>query len=79
MYNTLKYSPDNKEGTIPVDRFKEALGELRVPLGGEEWEKLMKTYDKKETGSMSWDDLLTDHKYVHAVSSYYKSVINVVN
>ena len=64
----MKTHEDNKNGVLPVDGFISALEGLGVPLTEEEWPKLMKIYDKKGEGSINWDDLMSDHKYVHAVS-----------
>lgn len=41
---------------------------MDVPLSEEQWENFLRIYDKKGEGSINWDDILSDHKYVHAVS-----------
>lgn len=60
-------SGENKNGTISVEVFQTILKDMSVPLSGDQWTKLLKVYDKKNEGSLNWEDLLTDHKYVHAV------------
>ena len=65
----LKEGSVNDDGVIQSDVFKELMTQMGAPLSEEEEEKLLKIYDKKGEGSINWDDLLTDHKYVHAVSA----------
>ena len=67
VFTILKENPSNKEGVLPTEVFQTLLRELGVFLSDEEWVKLLKIYDKKGGGSLNWEDLLTDHKYVHAV------------
>ncbi len=67
VYYSLKDTTTGDDGVIQCDVFKDILTQCNIPLTEEEWEKLLKIYDKKGEGRMSWDDLLTDHKYVHAV------------
>lgn len=56
---------------------------IDAPLNEEQWENFLKIYDKKGEGSINWDDILSDHKYVHAVSklftvNYFKGMLFVL-
>ena len=64
----LKSHEDNKDSVMPTESFTRALTAIGVPLNAEDWARLLKVYDKKGEGSINWDDLLTDHKYVNTVS-----------
>lgn len=68
MIPLLSSHEDNKDGVMPTESFTATLTNIGVPLTETEWPQLLKTYDKKGEGSLNWDDLLTDHKYVNAVS-----------
>ena len=74
VYTTLRDDGSNKEGILPTSVFKDLMNGMRVPLSGDEWDKLLKTYDKKGEGSINWNDMLTDHKYIHAVRAQKCSV-----
>lgn len=48
----------------------ESLKLLQCPIKSEEnMSKLIAIYDKAKHGRLSYDDLLEEHKYVHAVSN----------
>lgn len=57
-------------GSISTDNFMESLKLLQCPIKSEEnMSKLIAIYDKAKHGRLSYDDLLEEHKYVHAVSN----------
>jgi hypothetical protein len=66
LWELLKASESNVDGVMSVEEFQTILKDMNVPLGDDEWTKILKIYDKKNEGKLNWDDLLTDHKYVHA-------------
>lgn len=41
---------------------------MGMSLQSDERSKLIKIYDKKGEGFVNWDDLVSEHKYIHAVS-----------
>ena len=56
-----------------MDVFTTYLDSLGVPLDEDQWMKFIKIYDKKREGFINWYDIISDHKYVHAVSiTYFK-------
>lgn len=56
-------------GNISTDNFVESLRLLQCPVNNDEnISKLTAIYDKAKHGRISYDDLLEEHKYVHAVS-----------
>lgn len=70
------YDPD-KTGTIETEDFFSSLSGMGMPLTEEGRTKLLAVYDKKGEGKMNYNDLLADHKYIHAVSlGYMHEVVN---
>ena len=65
----------DKTGSLPVDTFMNCLSDLHAPLADEGRTKLLVIYDKRGEGTVSYDDLLNDHKYIHTVSSVSKVCI----
>ena len=53
---------------MPTDELFGALDSMGMGLQSDDQSKLLKLYDKKGEGFINWDDLITDHKYIHAVS-----------
>lgn len=71
VWESLKNCIDNRNGVLPVETFKTLLAEgMDAPITEDDWPKLLKIYDKKNEGVLNWEDLITDHKYIHAVSIY---------
>ena len=64
----LKSQDTKHSGSLPVDKFFGCLLDLGAPLEEEDKSKLLAIYDKKGEGSLSYADLLEEHKYIHAVS-----------
>ena len=59
-------------GNITTENFVESLKLLQCPVRSDEnISKLIAIYDKAKHGRLSYDDLLEEHKYVHAVSSFF--------
>lgn len=58
-------------GNITTENFMESLKLLQCPVRSDEnISKLIAIYDKAKHGRLSYDDLLEEHKYIHAVSSF---------
>ena len=56
-------------GNITTNNFVESLKLLQCPVNNDEnISKLSAIYDKAKHGRLNYDDLLEEHKYVHAVS-----------
>ncbi|XP_019849609.1 PREDICTED: ankyrin repeat and EF-hand domain-containing protein 1-like isoform X1 [Amphimedon queenslandica] len=67
VWESLQNCVDNKNGVLPVETFKTLIVEgMEAPIGEEDWPKLLKIYDKKNEGVLNWEDLLLNHKYIHA-------------
>ena len=80
VWESLKNCVDNKSGVLPVETFKTLVGEgMEAPIGEEDWPKLLKIYDKKNEGVLNWEDLLSDHKYIHAVSIGLTELIHCIH
>lgn len=60
-------------GNISTDNFVESLKLLQCPVNNDEnMSKLLAIYDKAKHGRINYEDLLEEHKYVHAVSKFFK-------
>ena len=60
-------------GNISTDNFVESLKLLQCPVNNDEnISKLSAIYDKAKHGRLNYDDLLEEHKYVHAVSVLFE-------
>ncbi len=70
----LKSKDEESSGSLPVEAFFECLADLGAPLEEEHKTKLLAIYDKKGEGSLSYRDLLDEHKYIHAVSTIFMLV-----
>ena len=57
-----------RKGALETDELFSSLSDLGVPLEEEGRTRLLAVYDKKGSGKISYEDLLADHKYIHAVS-----------
>ena len=58
-------------GNITTDNFVGSLKLLQCPVNNDEnISKLSAIYDKAKHGRINYDDLLEEHKYVHAVSAF---------
>lgn len=58
-------------GNISTDNFVELLKSLQCPVNNDEnISKLLAIYDKAKHGRLNYEDLLEEHKYVHAVSNF---------
>ena len=66
--DVLKEQDPDKSGVIPTQQFTTSLEGIGIPLQSEEFEKLIRVYDKKGEGKLNYDDFLTEQKYIHAVS-----------
>ena len=66
--DVLKEQDPDKSGVIPTQQFTSSLEGIGIPLQSEEFEKLIRVYDKKGEGKLNYDDFLTEQKYIHAVS-----------
>ena len=64
----LKSQDSECSGSMAVEKFFGCLLDLGAPLEEEHKTKLLAIYDKKGEGSLSYQDLLAEHKYIHAVS-----------
>jgi len=73
VLDVLKEQDVDKKSVLSTEQFTGALQGIGVPLGPEEFQKLIKVYDKKGEGKLNYDDLLTEQKFIHAVSSVIKS------
>ena len=57
-------------GNISIENFVESLKLLQCPVNNNEnISKLTAIYDKAKHERLNYDDLLEEHKYVHAVSN----------
>lgn len=61
------YDPDNT-GVMDTEDFFSSLSGMGVPMTEEGKTKLLAVYDKKGEGKLNYQDILADHKYIHAVS-----------
>ncbi len=68
--DVLKEQDEERSGVIPSDKFTEVLQGIGVPLQSEEFDKLLKVYDKKGEGKLNYEDFLTEQKFIHAVSLF---------
>lgn len=68
MTDLLREQDPTLSGSITTDVFTTTLESIGVPLSSEEMAKLLAVYDKKGEGKLNYDDLLTEQKYIHAVS-----------
>lgn len=64
----LREQDPTLSGTITTEAFTTTLQTIGVPLSSEDMPKLLHIYDKKGEGKLNYDDLLTEQKYIHAVS-----------
>lgn len=67
MLDVLRSQEENKGTVIPTEVFASALESMDAPLTGEDMSTLAHIYDKKGEGKFDWDDLISEHKYIHAV------------
>lgn len=80
VWESLKNCIDNRNGVLPVETFKTLLAEgMDAPITEDDWPKLLKIYDKKNEGVLNWEDLITDHKYIHAVSIYTHVAVECIH
>ena len=70
VMDVLKEQDEERSGVIPSDKFTEVLQGIGVPLQSEEFDKLLKVYDKKGEGKLNYEDFLTEQKFIHAVSLF---------
>ncbi len=68
VMDVLRGQDEERSGVIPSDKFTEVLQGIGVPLQSEEFDKLLKVYDKKGEGKLNYEDFLTEQKFIHAVS-----------
>ena len=68
VIDVLKEHDTNKSGVISTEEFTTSLQGIGVPLQSEEFDKLLKIYDKKGEGKLNYEDFLTEQKFIHAVS-----------
>lgn len=64
----LKEKDNEKASVLPKEVFFSVLEEIGAPLESETRAKLQTIYDKKGEGKINYDDLITEQKFVHAVS-----------
>ena len=69
MTDLLREQDPGVSGSISTEMFISILESIGVPLSSEEMTKLLTIYDKKGEGKLNYDDLLTEQKYIHAVSN----------
>ncbi len=65
----LKDADTDGKGSLSTDMFMSTLSTISIPLEEESRAKLLAIYDKKGEGEISYSDLLSEHKYIHAVST----------
>ena len=70
IMDLLRAQDPNGTGMIPTDTFTSTLQSIKAPLEHDELSKLLAIYDKKGEGVMNYDDLISEQKYIHAVSPY---------
>ena len=63
------FDSENK-GSLETEDFFTSMASMAMPLTEEGKAKLLTVYDKKGEGKISYNDLLSDHKYIHAVSGH---------
>ncbi len=73
VMDVLRGQDEERSGVIPSDKFTEVLQGIGVPLQSEEFDKLLKVYDKKGEGKLNYEDFLTEQKFIHAVSLLWNS------
>ena len=64
----LKSFDYERTGVLETEEFFSSLTTMGIPLDEEGRTKLLSIYDKKKEGKVNYEDLLADHKYIHAVS-----------
>jgi len=62
-------------GTITTENFIESLKLLHCPINDDGISKLIVQYDKSKQGRLNYEDMLEEHKYVHAVSYFVVTVL----
>ena len=67
----LKSHDDKSNGSLGTDDFVSCLYGIGAPLDETSKTKLLAVYDKKGEGKINYIDLLSDHKYIHAVCKYH--------
>jgi len=63
----LKSYDAESTGMVETEDFFSCLSGMGKSLDVEHKTKLLATYDKKKEGKINFGDLLSDHKYIHAV------------
>lgn len=64
----LKSFDSEDKGSLETDDFFTSMSGMGMPLTEDGKAKLLTVYDKKGEGKISYSDLLSNHKYTHAVS-----------
>ena len=72
LLDVLQAQEENRGTVMPTEAFALALESMGAPLTGQDMTKLMRIYDKKGEGRLDWDDLISEHKYINAVSELKK-------
>lgn len=62
-------------GSISTENFIESLKLLQCPINDDGISKLIVQYDKSKQGRLNYQDMLEEHKYVHAVSYFVVIVL----
>lgn len=73
----LKGFDSENNGSLETEDFFTSMSSMGMPLTEEGKAKLLTVYDKKGEGKISYSDLLSDHKYIHAVSGGVAVLVGV--